>query len=146
MQKLPCVLLVDDDPTTNFLHEHLLLNLGVTERCIVAENGAEALDLLAVAEAEDEPMPSLVLLDVHMPVMDGIEFLEAYVRPPARVPVIIILSSSTHPRDQSRLTGLPIGNWVSKPLTREKINDILQRHFKRQLPPEVLATEDEQYV
>ncbi len=140
MQKLPCVLLVDDDPTTNFLHQHLLLSLGVAERCIVAENGVEALTMLA--EAQPEPVPSLVLLDVHMPVMDGIEFLEAYVRPPAPVPVIIILSSSTHPRDRSRLTGLPIDNWVSKPLTREKINDILQQHFQRQLPPELLALED----
>jgi len=140
MQKLPCVLLVDDDPTTNFLHEHLLLSLGVTERCIVAENGVEALNRLA--EAPAEPMPALVLLDVHMPVMDGIEFLEAYVRPPAPVPVIIILSSSTHPRDQSRLAGLPVDNWVSKPLTRAKINAILLQHFQRQLPPELL-TEDE---
>lgn len=141
MQKLPCVLLVDDDPTTNFLHEHLLLNLGVAERCIVAENGVEALSLLA--EANDLPLPALVLLDVHMPVMDGIEFLEAYAQPPAPLPVVIIVSSSTHPRDQSRLAGLPFDNWVSKPLTREKVNDILQVHFQRQLPPEALAPETE---
>jgi CheY-like chemotaxis protein len=140
MQKLPCVLLVDDDPTTNFLHEHLLLSLGVAERCIVAENGVDALTMLA--EAQPEPVPSLVLLDVHMPVMDGIEFLEAYVRPPAPVPVIIIMCCWTHPRPRARLTGLPIDNWVSKPLTREKINDILQQHFQRQLPPELLALED----
>ena len=141
MQKLPCVLLVDDDPTTNFLHEHLLLSLGVTDRCIVAENGAEALDRLA--ETGDAPPPALVLLDVHMPVMDGVEFLEAYVQPPAMLPVIVILSSSVHPHDQSRLATLPIDNWVSKPLTREKLNAILVQHFQRQLPPELLSEEEE---
>ncbi len=141
MQKLPCVLLVDDDPTTNFLHEHLLLSLGVTDCCIVAENGADALDRLAEADA---PPPALVLLDVHMPVMDGVEFLEAYVQPPALLPVIVIVSSSVHPYDQSRLATLPVDNWVSKPLTREKVNDILLKHFQRHLPPELLVAQEEE--
>lgn len=118
VQKLLCVLLVDDDPTTNFLHEHLLLSLGVTDHCVVAEKGGEALDPLA--EAGDAPPPVLVLLDVQ---------------PPAMLPVIVILSSSVHPHDQSRLATLPVDDWVSKPLTREKINTILVRHFQRQLPP-----------
>ncbi|RZJ92670.1 MAG: response regulator, partial [Hymenobacter sp.] len=89
MQKLSSILLIDDDPTTNFLHEQLLLSLGVTSQCLVAENGADALALLA--EATDTQLPCLVLLDVHMPVMDGIEFLEAYVQPPTPPPVVIVL-------------------------------------------------------
>jgi CheY-like chemotaxis protein len=132
MQKLSSILLVDDDPTTNFLHEQLLLSLNVTNRCIVAENGAEALALLA--ETEDAQLPCLVLLDVHMPVMDGIEFLEAYVQPPTPPPVVIMLTTSAHPRDQSRLAKLPVVDWITKPLTREKIDVILQQHFQRQLP------------
>jgi CheY-like chemotaxis protein len=120
MQKLSCILLVDDDPTTNFLHEQLLLSLGVTDHCLVAENGEQALALLA--EAGESLVPALVLLDVHMPVMGGVEFLEAYV----------------HPHDRSRLAELSVTNWVTKPLTREKVNGLLQQHFQRQLPPEVL--------
>ena len=134
MQKLSSVLLVDDDPITNFLHEQLLVSLGVTDHCQVAENGAEALALLA--ELGDAPPPALVLLDVHMPVMGGVDFLEAYALPSAPAPIIIMLSTSVHPRDQMRLDLLPITDWVSKPLTREKIDDMLQRYFHRQLPPE----------
>ncbi|HET9506226.1 MAG TPA: response regulator [Hymenobacter sp.] len=137
MQKLASVLLVDDDPTTNFLHEQLLLSLGVTEECLVAENGAEALILLADTQADKAAAcPDLVLLDVHMPVMDGIDFLEAYMQPPQRPPVVIILTTSVHARDQARMAGLPVADWINKPLTRAKVNDILQRHFQRQLPPE----------
>ncbi len=136
MQKLSSILLVDDDPTTNFLHEQLLLSLGVTDHCLVAENGADALALLAQHAASDGTCPALVLLDVHMPVMDGIDFLEAYVQPPAPPPVVIVLTTSVHARDQARAAQLPVVDWVSKPLTREKINDILQQHFQRQLPPE----------
>ena len=136
MQKLSSVLLVDDDPTTNFLHEQLLLSLGVTDHCLVAENGVDALALLAQSTAPDEGCPALVLLDVHMPVMDGIEFLEAYIQPPSPPPVVIVLTTSVHARDQARMSNLPVVDWVSKPLTREKVDAILQQHFQRQLPPE----------
>jgi CheY-like chemotaxis protein len=140
MQKLSCILLVDDDPTTNFLHEQLLLSLGVTDLCLVAENGEEALALLA--EADEPLMPALVLLDVHMPVMGGVEFLEAYVQPATPPPVIVVLTTSVHPHDRSRLAELSVANCVTKPLTREKVNGLLQQHFQRQLPPEVLRDEE----
>lgn len=132
MQKLSSILLVDDDPTTNFLHEQLLLSLDVTDRCLIAENGADALALLA--ETDEAQLPCLVLLDVHMPVMDGIEFLEAYLQPPTPPPVVIVLTTSAHPRDQSRLSKLPMADWITKPLTYEKVARILQQHFQRQLP------------
>lgn len=136
MQKLASILLVDDDPTTNFLHEQLLLSLGVTDHCLVAENGADALALLAENPPPNDRCPDLVLLDVHMPVMDGIEFLEAYIQPPSTPPVVIVLTTSVHARDQARMAKLPVADWVSKPLTRAKVDTILQQHFQRQLPPE----------
>ncbi|RZK54300.1 MAG: response regulator [Hymenobacter sp.] len=136
MQKLSSILLVDDDPTTNFLHEQLLLSLGVTDHCLVAENGADALSLLAEHAPPDGACPALVLLDVHMPVMDGIEFLEAYMVPPSTPPVVIVLTTSVHARDQARMAKLPVADWVSKPLTRAKVDAILQQHFQRHLPPE----------
>jgi CheY-like chemotaxis protein len=136
MQKLSSILLVDDDPTTNFLHEQLLLSLGVTDLCLVAENGADALAMLAENAPPDNACPALVLLDVHMPVMDGIEFLEAYMQPPSPPPVVIVLTTSVHARDQARMAKLPVADWVSKPLTRAKVDAILQQHFQRQLPPE----------
>lgn len=140
MQKLSCILLVDDDPTTNFLHEQLLLSLGVTDHCLVAENGEQALALLA--EVDEPLVPALVLLDVHMPVMGGVEFLEAYVQPATPPPVIVVLTTSVHPHDRSRLAELSVANCITKPLTREKVNGLLQQHFQRQLPPEVLRDEE----
>jgi len=134
MQKLSSVLLIDDDPITNFLHEQLLRSLGVTDQCLIAENGAAALALLA--ELGEAAPPALVLLDMHMPVMGGPDFLEAYQPPPTRPPVVIVLSTSEHPRDQLRLASLPVAGWVGKPLTRQKVADLLQRHFQRQLPAE----------
>ena len=135
MEKLSSVLLVDDDSTNNFLNELLFQQLDVTDRLYTAEDGVKALDILENTAGPDEP--ALILLDVNMPGMGGIEFLEAYRRLPQvqrRATVIIMLTTTMDARDLSRLEELNIAGLVSKPLTKEKIDSILQLHFQRQLP------------
>ncbi len=135
MEKLSSVLLVDDDSTNNFLNELLFKQLHVTDHLLTAEDGAQALDLIAQTTEPDEP--ALILLDVNMPGMGGIAFLEAYRQLPAaqhRATVIIMLTTTMDARDLSRLEELHIAGLVSKPLTQEKIDQILQLHFQRQLP------------
>lgn len=138
MQKLTCALLVDDDQTTNYLNQLLLKRLDVTDKLLVALNGQEALKLLDVHchEASLE-CPMLILLDVKMPVMNGFEFLEAYAQlslPNKQAIIIVVLTTSLHPQDVSRLETLDIAGFLNKPLTREKVDSILRNHFDRHLP------------
>lgn len=133
MQKLVNVLLVDDDVTTNFLNERLLASLEMVEQVVVAPNGQEALVRLAHLWEMAPDQRVLVLLDVNMPVMDGMEFLEAYQRlPPDRqqLGAVVMLTTSMHSKDLARLDELPIAGLASKPLTREKLNTLLQLHFQ----------------
>lgn len=135
MEKLASVLLVDDDSTNNFLNELLIQRLSVTEQLLVAESGAEALDLLQ--QTNHATGPVLILLDVSMPGMNGIEFLEKYVQLPApqrHATVVIMLTTTMDASDLARLNDLPIAGLVSKPLTQEKLATILQLHFQRTLP------------
>lgn len=136
MEKLPHILLVDDDDTTNFLNEHMLRKLNVTDQVQIARDGREALALLT----QPPPyIPTLILLDVSMPGMDGIEFLEAYLRLPQAqqdATIIVMLTTSMDSSDLARIDELPIKGLVSKPLSREKIDTLLQLHFQRQLPGE----------
>ena len=136
MEKLPHILLVDDDDTTNFLNENLLAKLRVGEQVQIATSGEAALALLT----QPPPyVPTLLLLDVAMPGMGGIAFLEAYQRLPQAqqdATVIVVLTTSMDARDLARINELPIAGLATKPLNREKINTLLQLHFQRQLPAE----------
>jgi len=136
MPKLTSILLVDDDSTTNFLNKLLINRLEITEQLLVVENGAEALALLqAVGTPGAAPSPALVLLDVNMPVMNGLEFLEAYqLLPPAlrQTIIIVLLTTSVNPRDLSRVAELPVAGTLTKPLTEEKLRGLLRQHFPAQ--------------
>lgn len=133
MPKLTSVLLVDDDSTTNYLNKLLLNRLGVAEHLLVAENGREALSILAqTCRATNTSCPPLILLDVNMPVMNGIEFLEAYQQLPLaqqQAIVIVLLTTSVNPLDLARVQALPIASTLTKPLTEEKVNALLQQYF-----------------
>jgi len=140
MVKLSSVLLVDDDPTTNFLNKLLLQTQGVAEQVLVAENGQEALRLLA----PDQPTcaPALILLDMNMPVMNGLAFLEAYAQLPLaqqQAIVVILLTTSIHERDLARAQQSPIAGFLDKPLNKTKLVALLHQHFPQTRPAEGAA-------
>jgi CheY-like chemotaxis protein len=134
MAPITCTLLVDDDKTTNFLNQALLRRLAVTDTILMAGNGQEALDLLRThcLPVASSTCPALILLDMKMPRMNGIEFLQAYTqRTPTDNPavIIIMLTTSLNPQDVERMQHLPIAGYLTKPLTRAKIDQIVQQHF-----------------
>jgi len=135
MQKLAKVLLVDDDSTTNFLNTRLLTRLEVAEELLVARNGVEALRMLeqTCSKLPESAGPILVLLDVNMPVMDGLEFLETYKQHPLAQKgqvVVVMLTTSEHAYDLERIKAVSLAaDILAKPLTQEKVETILHRCF-----------------
>ena len=67
------ILVVDDDPTAATLMQHLIEREGFT-RVVTASDGRQALDLIR------EQPPDVVVLDVHLPELDGLEVLREIVR------------------------------------------------------------------
>jgi CheY-like chemotaxis protein len=131
---LSSVLLVDDDSTTNYLNKLLLTKtMQVTQQVLIAENGQEALHTLAqTCVAASASCPALILLDLNMPVMNGREFLARYVQLPAAQRqgiVVVLLTTSLHEQDLLAAQQLPIADFLTKPLTRAKLTDLLARHF-----------------
>jgi CheY-like chemotaxis protein len=138
MPLLPAILLVDDDATTNFINQHLLKRMQVSDEVLVALNGQEALGVLQDRYLDPEAAcPSLVLLDINMPVMDGFTFLKAYNQLPQaqrEAIVIVMLTTSLLDADMMRARQLPVAGFLSKPLTRAGVSEVLHRHFGYSLP------------
>ncbi|GAA4028189.1 response regulator [Hymenobacter glaciei] len=134
MPQLSSILLVDDDSTTNFLNESLIKRLGLVKHLHVAENGAQALqNLHQTCLPLSASCPDLILLDMKMPIMNGIEFLEAYALLPIQKQqhtVIIMLTTTMLRADLERVKQLPVAGVLNKPLTKEKILALVQEHFK----------------
>jgi len=133
MPQVPSILLVDDDDTTNFLNQALIKRAQVTDRVLVATNGLEALQVLhATCTPTSTQCPALILLDINMPVMNGIEFLEAYQQSALiqnQASVIVLLTTTVLTRDLERVQQLPIASILDKPLTSVKLQALVDRHF-----------------
>jgi CheY-like chemotaxis protein len=94
------ILVVEDDPPTREVLSRLLESMGYASRAAV--NGRSALDWLA-----EHAAPSLILLDLMMPEMDGFEFLRELRRRPAfvDVPVIVVTAKVLTEQDVQILSG-----------------------------------------
>ncbi len=132
-RKLNCILLVDDDPATNFLHTRAIKGTDCAEEIATAENGEAALSYLQQRFAQNLPAPALILLDINMPVMNGWDFLTAYRQLPEEQKSqskIVMLTTSMNPDDELRAkTFSEIKEFNFKPLDKAMMLDLLQKHF-----------------
>jgi CheY-like chemotaxis protein len=123
---------VDDDEVTNYVHESVIEDAGVTREVLVAEDGRKALNLLQELKEVKSSCPNLIFLDINMPVMNGFEFLDAYqqMKGQLKQPVIIVmLTSSLNPQDVVRAQAAGATDFLDKPLTADKLNDVLGKYF-----------------
>jgi CheY-like chemotaxis protein len=128
LKKLKSILLVDDDPITNYINHNLIKKLSITEKIAVKHNGYEALQYISTQSCPDK-YPSLVILDINMPVMNGFEFLESFQNttlPEKEKIKIIILSSSVSPRDLKRINSFNV-EFISKPLKSQDLLSIIKK-------------------
>ncbi|MEP2670828.1 MAG: response regulator [Cyclobacteriaceae bacterium] len=123
------VLLVDDDKICNFITETTLNKLGVAKEVHSALNGKEALDLLNSYFQGDVAVPDIIFLDLNMPIMDGFQFIDAFKRldfPKKESILIVVLTSSINPNDVQKAKSLGINNYMTKPISEEKILELLK--------------------
>ncbi|TND10211.1 MAG: response regulator receiver protein [Bacteroidetes bacterium] len=132
-KKLDCILLIDDDEPTNFLHRIILEDHAVSKNIEIAETVKEALQLLDCPKIEGCENPDLVFLDLNMPGMSGWDFLKKFhesKKSREHDPLVYILTTSANPDDKKRASGIKeVAGFLNKPLTGEIVEEIMHRHF-----------------
>jgi len=139
------ILLVDDNPKDIELTIAALADNNLANRVIVVNDGVEALEYLQYSgefSQREKENPAVILLDIKMPRMEGIELLALIRKDPAlaRIPVVMLTSSREDP-DLIRCYELGINAYVVKPVNfKDFINAV--KHLGvfwaliNELPPE----------
>lgn len=130
MEKFASVLFVDDDPVSNYMGKQMITKLKLSDTVLVTCNGKEALELIA----EKNFNPEIIFLDLNMPLINGYEFLEIYLKTfSSTITSIIILTSSEDGRDLDKVQAFGIKYYLSKPLIEDnllKICEIIKLNIK----------------
>jgi len=114
MNKLK-ILLIEDDLIEKMKFQKVIENLKVEINLTTKDNGQEGLEYL-----NDGDYPSLILLDLNMPEMNGIEFLRhMYNSTQLKHIPVVILSTSENSKDLKKCYELGIAGYIIKPLRYE---------------------------
>jgi len=118
------ILLIEDDAIEVMKFNRVLSTLKMNHKIIEANNGEEALTILK----EKEIIPDIIILDLNMPKINGIEFLrilknDDYLK---YIPAIILTTSNNH-RDVMECYKIGIAGYVLKPLKYEDYVDRMQK-------------------
>ena len=140
MEVLNHIVLVDDNETTSFLNNRLLSRLALAGQVSTFSRADEAYHFLwkdSQAPAA-QSVADLVFVDLKMPGMSGFEFLEQYNQLPTDVQdrtVVAVLTTSMHAADTARVAQYPNVEYLTKPLTEEKLQRLLAKRFDISSPP-----------
>ena len=125
------ILLVEDNPDDEALTLRALRKNNISNEVVVARDGVEALDFLfstgAFAGRDSHEMPALVLLDLKLPKVDGLEVLRrARGNELTRRLPVVVLTSSREEGDISNSYQLGASSYIVKPVDFLKFMEIIR--------------------
>ena len=130
MGKLNSSCIIDDDAILIYGTKKIMKKINFCDEILVFNNGKDAMDGLELLAEQNKKLPNVIFLDINMPIMDGWEFLEDFVKIPNNNRdnvTIYIISSSIDPIDiqKVQLYGL-VNNYILKPIRIVDLEKVLK--------------------
>ncbi|QCR22990.1 response regulator [Pontibacter sp. SGAir0037] len=118
IEKLVNVLLVEDDEVDIMNVQRAFKKNSITNPLFIARNGLEALEMLKSGMV---PFPHIIILDINMPKMNGIEFLkELRQDDDFKSASVFVMTTSNEDSDKINAYNLNVAGYILKPLSFEK--------------------------
>jgi CheY-like chemotaxis protein len=123
---LPPILLVEDNPMDLDLTLRAFNKKKFANPIQIARDGAEALDFIPLWDA-GQALPAVILLDINMPKINGLEVLRQYKAHPVyrRIPVVM-LTSSCQDRDLNAAYDLGANSYIEKPVSFTRFIEVAE--------------------
>jgi CheY-like chemotaxis protein len=126
------ILLVEDNPDDVELTLHALQKNNLANRIHVVRDGAEALEFLfctgAYADRDVNDVPKVILLDLKLPKVDGLEVLRRVKSDPRTQAIpVVVLTSSREERDIVGSYQLGVNSYITKPVDFEQFTEAVRQ-------------------
>ncbi|MBL8442795.1 MAG: response regulator [Zoogloeaceae bacterium] len=118
MHSAATILLIEDNPDDEALTLRAISKNAIGNPVVVARDGVEAVDyLFGTDDSGNRPLPAIVLLDLKLPRIDGLEVLRR-IRADERTALlpVVILTTSSEPRDIEQAYQLGANSYIRKPV------------------------------
>lgn len=128
--KHKCIMLIDDSDIDNMVNKHILGRNNIAENILVFTSANDALLYIEKNKSTNDPniFPSVILLDINMPIMNGFGFLFEFekLNPELIEKVkVVMLTSSVDPNDIRKSKEFKsVKSFISKPLSLEHLENI----------------------
>jgi CheY-like chemotaxis protein len=124
MIQLRSVLIIDNDPASIFLQKRQIEKANVAAEIYTASNGEDAIDFLVNYYRNNEALPEVILSDIHMPNMDGVEFVKRLKNLPfykADSVILAMVSSSDNLDILQKIKEQGVKYYFQKPMIEDYI-------------------------
>ncbi|WP_439582322.1 response regulator [Dyadobacter bucti] len=114
------ILLVEDDEVDIMNVKRAFKKNNISNQLVIAHNGIEALEILR-SDVPDKPNPKIILLDLNMPRMGGIEFLKEIRQDPELSSLFVfVMTTSNEDGDKIDAFNLNVAGYILKPLSMDR--------------------------
>jgi CheY-like chemotaxis protein len=122
------ILHVEDDAVDAMVMERALKKCTINYVLHQARNGIDALEMMRGTNGKQkiDPLPSIILLDLNMPKMNGIEFLKELRNDPVLKSIsVFVMTTSNDERDRTDAYNLNVAGYMIKPISLENYSNII---------------------